>query len=142
MSVSAANHMQIQVVPIDLSRAGAARETLEETTKRCLPGASLKRVACHGDVAGHVNDDSATPYIYFEIPGDNTAKGRQIERYVYAGCDGSRRIPLNFGRQVACHLLGCEEKVDWRQCQEDRETEKHLATSFRDKFRPFQPGNI
>merc|ERR1712084_153767 len=106
MSVSAASHMQIQVVPVDLSRAGSAREALEETTKRCLAGASLKRVASHSEVAEHVNDDSATPYIYFEIPGDNTAKGRQIERYVYAGVDGGPRIPINFGRLVACNLLG------------------------------------
>merc|ERR1712151_767406 len=108
MSVSAANHMQIQVVPVDATRAGAAREALEETAQRCLR-AKLKRVQKHDDVAELVNDNAETPYIYFEIPGDNTAKGRSVERYVHVGSEGSARIPINFGRQVACHLLGCEE---------------------------------
>lgn len=139
MSVSAANHMQIQILPIDVSRAGAAREALEETTKRYLPGASLKRLASHAQVAEYVNDDSATPYVYFEVPGDNSAKGRLVERYLYAGTIGGPRIPINFCRQAACTLLGCDEKVDWRQCQEDRDTERELASSFRELFKPFQP---
>jgi diadenosine tetraphosphate (Ap4A) HIT family hydrolase len=134
------NHMQIQVLPIETSRAGAAREALEATVKRHLVGAVLKRVTSHAEVAEHLNDDTTTPYAYFEVPGDNTAKGRQIERYVYAGTTKeSPRIPLNFGRMVACQLLNCEDKVDWRQCQEDQDTEKQKAVAFREVFKPFQP---
>mmetsp|Transcript_145170 Transcript_145170/g.256414 ORF Transcript_145170/g.256414 Transcript_145170/m.256414 type:complete len:653 (+) Transcript_145170:1-1959(+) len=139
-SASGANHMQIQVLPIEQARVNNVRESLEAITRRDLVGASLKRVAAHSEVIDHLGDDSSTPYIYFEIPGDNTAKGRQIERYVYAGkgSDGPR-IPLDFGRKVACHLLGCDDKVDWRQCQEDHDAEKRLAKIFREQFKPFQP---
>lgn len=141
MSVSAANHMQIQIVPIDINVANSARQALEETTKRFLPGVKLKKLKSHGEVAEHVNDDSATPYIYFEIPGDNTARGRQVERYMYAGVDPEGpRIPINIGRQVACELLGCEEKADWRKCQEGREEEGELASTLREQFKAFKPG--
>jgi len=135
--MSANNHMQIQVIPFELSRAGAARDALEASVKRHLPGAILRRVQSHAEVVDHLNDDSTTPYVYFEIPGDNTARGRQIERYVFAAKEP--RIPLNFGRMVACELLNCEDKVDWRQCQEDKDSESKLTRVFREAFKPYQP---
>lgn len=141
MGTSAANHMQIQVLPIDKSRAGAeAREALEAATKQHLAGATFKRISSHEDVADNLNDDPTTPYIYFEIPGDLSARGRQIERFLYAALPngGGPRIPINFGRQVACQLLGCEDKVDWRQCQDSKEGEKKLALTLREIFKPFQ----
>merc|ERR1711865_530103 len=97
------NHMHIQVIPFEASRAGQCREALEASVKQHMAGAKLKRVSAHSEVVEHLGDDSATPYIYFEIPGDNTAKGRQVERYVYAATSKDQpRIPLNFGRQVIC----------------------------------------
>jgi hypothetical protein len=141
MSVSAANHMQLQVVPIDNSTAGAARQALEQTAKDKLGGVKLKKLQSYDEVADHLNDDPFTSYIYFEIPGDNTAKGRAIERYMYAGTDpDGPRIPINIGRLVACELLDCQEKVDWRQCQEDRETERDIASTLREQFKAFKPG--
>eukprot|EP00928_Gymnodinium_smaydae_P027657 TRINITY_DN21312_c0_g1_i1.p1 TRINITY_DN21312_c0_g1~~TRINITY_DN21312_c0_g1_i1.p1 ORF type:complete len:665 (-),score=160.20 TRINITY_DN21312_c0_g1_i1:383-2377(-) len=136
---SAANHMQLQVLPIDRQYSRDAAEALEAAAKRHLPGASFKRVSSHAEVIDHLGDDASTPYVYFELPGDNTAKGRLIERYVYAGGGGGPRIPLNFGRQVACQLLGCEDKVDWRQCQEDRDSEKLSAIAFRERFKAYLP---
>merc|ERR1719271_80076 len=138
-SLSGNNHMQIQVLPIDAARAGNAREALEESVKRHLAGAKLKRVGSHAEVVDHLGDDSTTPYIYFEIPGDNTARGRAIERYVFAQPKDGPRIPMSLGRQVACQLLNCEDKVDWRQCAEDQDSEKKLATAFRELFKPYQP---
>ncbi|OLP93750.1 CWF19-like protein 1-like [Symbiodinium microadriaticum] len=121
--------------------AGAeAREALEAATKQHLAGATFKRISSHEDVADNLNDDPTTPYIYFEIPGDLSARGRQIERFLYAALPngGGPRIPINFGRQVACQLLGCEDKVDWRQCQDSKEGEKKLALTLREIFKPFQ----
>jgi len=137
--MSANNHMQIQVIPIETARAGAAREALEASVRRHLAGAVLRRVQSHAEVVDHLDDDTTTPYVYFEVPGDNTAKGRQIERYVYAAPKAGPRIPLNFGRMVACELLKCEDKVDWRQCQEDKDSESKLTRVFREAFKPYQP---
>eukprot|EP00929_Paragymnodinium_shiwhaense_P051810 TRINITY_DN26014_c0_g1_i2.p1 TRINITY_DN26014_c0_g1~~TRINITY_DN26014_c0_g1_i2.p1 ORF type:complete len:647 (+),score=118.05 TRINITY_DN26014_c0_g1_i2:117-2057(+) len=142
MGNSAANHMQIQVVPVDRKQAGEAMDALEAVAEKRLSGAKLKRVAAHSDVINHLKDTgdaTSSPYIYFEIPGDNTARGRTIERFVYAGSREGPRVPMNLGREVACHLLGCENKVDWKQCVQDRDAEKALAAAFRDKFKAFQP---
>lgn len=138
-SMSQLNHMQIQVLPFDYSRGGAVREALETTVKRWMSGATLKRLGAHSEVAEHLGDDATTPYVYFEIPGDKTAGHRQIERYVFAQQKGGPRIPIDIGRKVACQLLNCEDKVDWRQCQDDHDTEKRLAIAFREQFKPFQP---
>jgi hypothetical protein len=140
MSVSAANHMQIQCVPIEKKYAGNAREALERLAEKHL-GGGLKRISSHKEVVEHLNDDSTTPYLYFECPGDSTAKGREIERYVYSGANGNARIPMTFGREWACEVLDLRDRLDWRQCQDDRDTEKALAQRFRDAFKPFDPSN-
>jgi hypothetical protein len=137
--MSSANHMMIQVLPIDGERAAGAVEALESVGERSLPGAKFKRVNAHSDVVEHLKDDPSTPFIYFELPGDKTAKGRQIERYVYAGGAGGPRIPVSFGRQVACQLLGCMDKVEWKQCQEDPDVEKRHSAALRERFKRFQP---
>lgn len=140
MGSSSANHMQVQVLPIDKTRAGSdARAALEAAAKQHLSGAKFKKLSAHTEVADNLNDDPTTPYIYFEIPGDLTARGRQIERFLYAAVPGAGpRIPIDFGRQVACQLLGCDDKVDWRQCQDSKEGEKKLAVTLRELFKPFQ----
>mmetsp|Transcript_6173 Transcript_6173/g.14337 ORF Transcript_6173/g.14337 Transcript_6173/m.14337 type:complete len:675 (+) Transcript_6173:55-2079(+) len=140
MGLSAANHMQIQVLPIDQTSAHRAREVLQTTVREVLPKGKLRRIQAFSDVADAINDNTETPYIYFEIPGDNSAKGRGVERYVYPQVEEASKIPLNFGRQVACNLLGLEDKVDWRACSDDRETEKDLAATFRQQYLTFAPG--
>jgi len=139
MASSAANHMQVQVVPIDRGQAVRAHEALLEVADKHLHGSALQPIGSHGDVAEHLHDDASTPYIYFEVPGHCHAGEEDVRRYVYAGIPGGPRIPVNLGRIFTCHLLGCEEKLDWRQCQEDRAVEKGLAQAFRESFLPFQP---
>jgi len=140
MGASVSNHMQLQVLPIDITSANRACESLDAISKTHMKGGTLTRISSHRDVVDHLNDDSTTPYIYFEVPGEHTPKGRKVERFVYAGGQGRPQIPMNFGRQVACHLLGCEkDKLDWRQCQEDRDSEERLARTFREQFRKFEP---
>jgi hypothetical protein len=138
MGVSAANHMQIQLVPIERKQAGSARDELERLAQMHL-GGGLKKISSHKEVVEHLNDDSTTPYLYFECPGDATAKGRVVERYVFAGGNANARIPMNFGREWACSLLDARDRLDWRQVQDDRQTEERLAKRFRDAFLPFEP---
>mmetsp|Transcript_44272 Transcript_44272/g.102266 ORF Transcript_44272/g.102266 Transcript_44272/m.102266 type:complete len:362 (-) Transcript_44272:134-1219(-) len=142
MEMSEANHMQIQVLPMDGSVAMTAREVLAQIAQKYLAGSRMTPVASYDEVADHLDDDAGTPYIYFELPGDNTAKGRLIERYVYVQKPGCPRMPVNFGRQVACAMLDCEEKVDWKSCMESPEVEKDLAKAFREKFKAFKPAKV
>merc|ERR1712228_1006099 len=131
--------MQIQVVPVESKHAGAALDALKRLTQAHLGGGPLQRVFSHREVVEHLNDDSTTPYLYFECPGDATAKGRVVEKYVYSGVNPNTRIPMNFGRDWACTLLDLKDKLDWRQCQDDRQTEERLAKRFREEFLPFEP---
>jgi len=117
-----ANHMQLHVVPVPQSRSSAARETLEESVKKA--GLTLKRIERISHLEEAVGDAN---YWYFAVPGDNSARGRTLEHYVVLG----GRLPLNMGREIVCDLLGCSEKVDWRECQLTEEQETKAANVLR-----------
>jgi len=137
---SSANHMMIQVLPIGSQHASRARNVMEDVIEQQMPGISLQRLTAYSDVVELLNDDSTTPYIYFEVPVDSPDGGeRGVERFAYAGVSGISRIPVQIGREVACQLLGCKDRLDWRQWQEDRDSEGQLAAAFRERFKPFQP---
>lgn len=143
MGSSAANHMMLQVLPVGRATAGNAREVMHSVIKKDMPGVTLTRIHSHAEVADHMNDDTMTSYIYFEIPGENTARGRDTERYMFASVAGGDhagvRIPIDIGRRVACQLLECESKLDWRRCQEDRDAERELAKNLRERFKAYMP---
>ncbi|XP_073847741.1 CWF19-like protein 1 homolog [Musca autumnalis] len=65
------------------------------------------------------------PYFVAELPNDSTLITRQMKHF-----------PIHFARDVFCseNLLNCDEKVDWRACKLDMETEKSLVKNFREKF--------
>ena len=48
-------------------------------------------------------------------------------------------FPLQFGREVlACdRILDINDKVDWKDCQLDKEEEIELASRIRRNFQPF-----
>ena len=73
-----------------------ARMVLAEMTKKI--GYDVERVPSLQGLDAKVQR-LETPYVYFELPGDNTAKGRSVERCVVVG-GGTARIPMEFPRQV------------------------------------------
>ncbi|CAD7939930.1 unnamed protein product [Amoebophrya sp. A120] len=75
-------------------------------------------------------------YLYLELPGDNTAKGKKIDRYV---CYGPGRIPMNFARDVICTGLDCMDRSDWRDCQLDGPREKEIAQALKSKLDKYLP---
>jgi len=77
MGMSAANHMQIHMMPMEQRRVPDARDGLETVMKKQMPGAVLKRISSQADVTEHQGSDPHTPYFYLELPGENTARGRQ-----------------------------------------------------------------
>eukprot|EP00392_Amoebophrya_sp_AT5.2_P015368 g15570.t1 len=74
------------------------------------------------------------PYLYLELPGDSTARGKRMDRYVSYG---PGRIPMNFARDMVCAGLGCEEKADWRACQLPGPEEKGLAEKLKQRIKNF-----
>ncbi|EPX74451.1 CwfJ family protein [Schizosaccharomyces octosporus yFS286] len=47
------------------------------------------------------------------------------------------RFDLQFGRRAAAKLMGIEERIDWRQCNQTEEEEKKDAEDFKSYFKPY-----
>ena len=48
---------------------------------------------------------------------------------------GARRFPLQFGRGLACRLLGCPpRRVHWKNCALPKEEEAELAAAFKRRW--------
>merc|ERR1719387_3485756 len=114
-----------------------ARMVLAEMTKKIGIGYTVERVSSLKGLDAKVRQ-LETPYVYFEIPGDNTAKGRSVERCVVVG-GGTARIPMDFPRKVVCELLDLQDRVDWKKCATSPEEEGLAARVIREQFAPFDP---
>jgi Protein similar to CwfJ C-terminus 2 len=67
-------------------------------------------------------------YFYAELPDGTTMLTRQM-----------RHFPIHFGREVLCaeNLLNCEDKVDWKECQLEKEDEVDMVARFRESYKEF-----
>ena len=53
---------------------------------------------------------------------------------------GTRRFPLQFGRKLACELLGCPRRTHWKDCLEGgRVEETAMAKAFGKSFQTVAP---
>lgn len=68
------------------------------------------------------------PYFVAELASGEVLLTRQMKMF-----------PLHFGREVFCAegVLGCERKVDWKECALKREEEEELVAQLRRQFKPF-----
>lgn len=80
-----------------------------------------------------LNNDPSKHFFYLEIPGMKTAKGRQKLRF-YSEIQPGQKFDMQFGRVLACHLMNQREKINWKNCQMDRQEEERLAAHFRTEF--------
>ena len=61
-------------------------------------------------------------------------------RWLHAVQSGGKRFPLSFGRQLACALLGCPRRKDWKDCLEGgRAEEVVMAKAFGQRFQTVAP---
>mmetsp|Transcript_2471 Transcript_2471/g.5657 ORF Transcript_2471/g.5657 Transcript_2471/m.5657 type:complete len:636 (+) Transcript_2471:114-2021(+) len=105
--------------------------------------------------------DSAQEYLFIEVPGilsprlhlipedpsmvDEEEEGNNAAAVAAANKtdpaikEARKRIPLEFGRQLACSLLRCMHRVSWKDCIVPQDLETRMATAFKDGFKPFDP---
>ena len=71
--------------------------------------------------------EPGTPFFYAEV-----GKIRYFHRI-------RGKFPLQFGREALGHenLLNLPDKIDWRGCKSDKESETQMTKSFRILFQPF-----
>ncbi|CEM04589.1 unnamed protein product [Vitrella brassicaformis CCMP3155] len=154
MHNTTAAHTQLQVVPIPKqleasigqifeARAKEANLTYERLERRePMPegGSGSQGVGEMRQLAERVNN-AKMPYLYLELPGDNTARGRQVDSYLITGGPSKVRIPLNLGREALCEALGSPEKADWKRCALPQQEEERLCMRFRKDFKTvYRPG--
>eukprot|EP00743_Colponemidia_sp_Colp-15_P006571 GILK01007080.1.p1 GENE.GILK01007080.1~~GILK01007080.1.p1 ORF type:complete len:636 (-),score=121.89 GILK01007080.1:14-1921(-) len=135
MSNSSAMHMNIQVVPIPKEAASEARPTAESMGH--ANRINFESLPSDGDIRTVL--PPSEPYFYLELPGLNTAKGKLTEKLLHR-ISGTRH-PLQFGRDVAAHILGMPDRADWKACRISSDEEQKIASAFKKQFKPFQPNS-
>ena len=112
MSASAANHMQIHIVPVDKDSGIDWRHIMLSRGKSA--GIEFVRVSSHEEVVAKMSGIlNRVSYLYFSFPG---ADGR--ESWLGIG-----KMNFAFPREIICEGLGCPERVDWKACQQHRDAE-------------------
>lgn len=128
-----ANHAQFQAIAIPRRMAFCAQPALLSLGKKA--GLIFRKIDSPSELFTLQDGASATPYYYFQLPGDNTARGRMTEHWVCSS--DSTKMPLNFGREVLCEILEAKDKLDWRKCVMSEEKETAIAAHLKDKMAAF-----
>ncbi|VDO69562.1 unnamed protein product [Onchocerca flexuosa] len=68
------------------------------------------------------------PYFFVELPDGSRLYALKMVNF-----------PLQFGREVLAEaaLLDCEEKVDWRQCELEKNEQAKLVDNLKQMFKPY-----
>ncbi|XP_058464437.1 CWF19-like protein 1 homolog [Malaya genurostris] len=116
-------HLQINAIGIDNNVAWKIKHVLEDKSEEhnlTLETAELP--------SSPADLPQKTPYFVAELPDGTMMFTKQMKQF-----------PLHFGREIICadNLLNCEEKIDWRQCNLEKEAEDAMAQSFRESFKPY-----
>ncbi|VDN06227.1 unnamed protein product [Thelazia callipaeda] len=117
-------HLQLQVVPVPKSRAKSLRISfLNAARVKNIEMVSLKEDEEIWDV---VNE--GIPYFIVELPDGTRLYSSKMSGF-----------PLQFGREVLAGpaLLDCEEKIDWHQCQLDKDEQTKLVDQLKLAFEPY-----
>ena len=117
-------HLQLQAVPLNKDCHSAARIAFLDVAES--QEIELLDVPEHSSLAQMC--PPGAPYFYVEV-----SKDARLFHRVRKG------FPIQFGREVLASppLLNMEERVDWRECKADKETETQMTKAFRKLFAPF-----
>jgi len=132
---AAQRHAFLEVIPIPATSMHGAKQVFENESNRVK--LSFQEIGGDGTLDGVqrlqqlVGADTSSQYFYFEIPN-------VVKPSIHRIPDGPLgRLPLQFGRQVACRILGCPNRVHWKECVLPQPEEAELADRFKKDFNPF-----
>ncbi|XP_039448083.1 CWF19-like protein 1 homolog [Culex pipiens pallens] len=116
-------HLQINAIGVDNNVAWKIKHVLEDKSEE--HGIKLETMP---KPASPSELPQKTPYFVAELPDETIMFTKQMKNF-----------PLHFGREIICadNLLNCEEKIDWRQCNLDRDEEDTMAKRFRESYKPY-----
>lgn len=118
------HHLQIQVVPIPLSKEPAIKQIFQDVGDS--QSLEMNEIPAHSDLKQIVHPGA--PFFYVELPS-----GEKLLHRIRTN------FPLQFGRDVLASkpLLNLPDKVDWRACSQTAEEESKAASNFRELFKSF-----
>ena len=127
MNSSAANHMQIHIVPIDKSTNDSINWAQVLKDKSRDTGVEFIRVKDHFEVSAKLTGIlNRVSYLYFSF-----SVGDKRENWLGIG-----KLGFTFPREVVCAGLGCPDRVDWKACLSTVDTETSDVERLRSLYYP------
>jgi len=122
-------HGHLQIVPVPQALIAKALPQLQsEASALSIPFTEFPGDKSLQEIAG------PSPYFAVEIYSPGTK-----HLLVHMPSEGSRPVPVQFGREWAAKLLGCPERVDWKQCAASKKEEEGFVSAFKKHFEAFDP---
>ena len=123
-------HAYIEVIPLP---AETAAKTLPSAFADACKKANMDFKLMNQSDALHSSAPEDHQYYHIEMPSR--------VQLLYAvppsrGTGGSDRVPLQFGRQLACRVLACPQRTHWKSCIVSPREEMRLANEFKMAFLP------
>lgn len=117
-------HLQLQIVPVPKPCSKALRSSFVNTAQ--LKNLDLAFLEKDQQIWDMVNE--GCPYFYVELPDGTRLFSTKMHNF-----------PLQFGREVLATraLLNCEDKIDWRSCELEKEEQTGLVKKLQQSFKPF-----
>lgn len=115
-------HLHINVCPIDKSIEWKIKHAFEDKAEEYnLTVETLPKLTAPTQLPEH------GAYFEAELPDDSTLLCRQMKQF-----------PINFGREAVLLLSeNSDDKINWRDCLLEKETEIEYVKSFRNEFKSF-----
>lgn len=127
MNATAANHMQVHLVPIEKERNQAIdwRNIIRDQGKKI--GIDFIPINGQADVTRKMEGIlNRVSYLFISFPA-----GDHREFLLGIG-----KMSFTFPREILCTGLGCPERMEWRSCESDPETEASTVDRLKSLFNP------
>lgn len=121
-------HLQVQVCPVPLEAAEHVEQAFRDRGTALKPDFAWQTLEADAPLPEGVT--AKTPYFVVGLPDGSQLYHR-----------ASKGFPLQFARDVLASekLLNMPDRIDWKACKTDKETETAHAKAARDAFKPFAP---
>ncbi|KAK1757928.1 CwfJ C-terminus 2-domain-containing protein-like protein [Echria macrotheca] len=123
-------HWQFLPVPADMALKGTVESGFRVLAKDLQLGDFVVK---EFETANSVEGD----YLRVWIWADEGEGGRKLEKSLLLQFDENVRFDLQFPRKVMAKLLGLEDRVVWRDVEQEENEEKADVAAFREAFKPW-----